>query len=349
MSGPATISLPPAPLSAADAVPLFATLADAKALLVAVSGGPDSVALLALLAEWAARDGRPPLHAATVDHGLREASLAEARAVGTLCARLGIPHAVLTWEGPKPETGIQARARAARYELLAGESARLGGAVVVTAHTLDDQAETLLMRMAHGSGPSGLAGMRPRVSRGQVEIGRPLLSIRKCRLVATAQARGLPFVEDPSNANRRFERVRWRALMPTLAESGLDAGRLGQLASRIGRLEEAVAERARKVWSDVALEDVEPSRVAIRFRDLLQEPEEIALRVVSHALDRVAGERLARLERLETCLAAMREAAREGRRLTRTLAGCMLVLGRDGTLTCGREPERKRGIHPAPS
>ena len=100
---------------------------------------------------------------------------------------------MLTWQGDKPETALQARARAARYELLANEAKRLGSAVIVTAHTLDDQAETLMMRMAHGSGPSGLAGMRARVMRDGFVIARPLLSIRKDRLVATVESRGLAF------------------------------------------------------------------------------------------------------------------------------------------------------------
>jgi tRNA(Ile)-lysidine synthase len=349
VSGPATITLSPAPVLAAEAATLFAGLAGEKALLIAVSGGPDSVALLALLAEWAAAPSRPALFAATVDHGLREGSAAEARAVGDLCASLGVPHAILAWEGQKPETALQARARAARYELLAAEARRVGGAVLVTAHTLDDQAETLMMRMAHGSGPAGLAGMRPRVTRDSLVIARPLLSIGKARLVATARAMGLAFFEDPSNANRRFERVRWRALMPSLAEAGLDAARLGQLASRIARMHDAVTARVDRIWPDIVIPGAGADHIAIRFFDLLDEPDEVALRVVARALDQFAEDRLARLERLETCLTALRDAALAGDALKRTLSGCILALGRDGVLTVGREPERKRGIHPAPS
>ena len=103
------------------------------------------------------------------------------------------------WEGLKPASGVQAQARRARYMLLANEARRLGGATLVTAHTLDDQAETMLMRLAHGSGPSGLAGMRGRSEVNGVPLARPLLGIPKARLVATAEARGLPFMCDPSN------------------------------------------------------------------------------------------------------------------------------------------------------
>jgi tRNA(Ile)-lysidine synthase len=349
VSGPAAIILPPAPISAAETEGLFADLAAEQCLLIAVSGGPDSVALLGLLAEWAVAPGRPRLAAATVDHGLRDASAAEAHDVAGLCHELGVPHAILTWEGDKPATAVQARARAARYDLLAREAQRAGASVVVTAHTLDDQAETLMMRMAHGSGPSGLAGMRARVSRDGLVLARPLLCVSKDRLIATARARGLPYVEDPSNANRRFERVRWRALMPSLAEAGLEAGRLGLLARRIARMDDALSQRASRLWSELVLPETCADGVALRFTGLLEEPEEIALRVVSRALDHVAGDRLARLERLETCLGSLLAAARAETPATRTLSGCVLALRRDGVLSVRREPPRKRGVHPAAS
>lgn len=349
MNAPSTIALAPEPLTAAEAGALFAEIAIERAILVAVSGGPDSVALLALLADWAKAPGRPRLSAATVDHGLREASAEEARAVALFCRDLDVPHVVLTWQGDKPATGVQARARSARYALLAQEAQRLGGAVIATAHTLDDQAETLMMRMAHGSGPSGLAGMRSRTQRDGAVLVRPLLGIAKGRLVATVKARGLWFVEDPSNGDRRFERVRWRELMPSLAQTGLDAGRLGLLAQRIARMEDALAERALRLWPDLVVPGVEGEGIALRFANLLQEPEEMALRMLAKALDHVAGDGLGRLERLETCLSSLLDAARAKVAMTRTLSGCVLALGRDGVLTVRREAARKRGVHPAAS
>ncbi|MBA4335440.1 MAG: tRNA lysidine(34) synthetase TilS, partial [Methylobacterium sp.] len=227
------------PVGAREAADLFSDLAAERSLLVAVSGGPDSVALLALLADWSREPGRPILAAATVDHGLRADSAAEAQGVAALCARLGVAHRILRWEGDKPRSRLQERARAARYGLLAAEAENAGSAVVVTAHTLDDQAETLLMRMARGSGPSGLAGMRGRVVRDGTVLARPLLGVSKARLIATAHARGLAFVEDPSNGDPRFARARWRAVMPLLAAEGLDAERLSLLAGRLARLDEA--------------------------------------------------------------------------------------------------------------
>ncbi len=338
------------PVGRREAAELFAGLAGEVRLLVAVSGGPDSVALLALLAEWAREPGRPALHAATVDHGLRAASAAEAEDVAALCAQLGVPHRILLWNGAKPATGVQERARKARYALLADEAQRLGGAVLITAHTQDDQAETLLMRMARGSGPSGLAAMRERVRKGSVMLARPLLGVPKARLVATVQARGLSFMTDPSNADTRFERVRWRAVMPALAEEGLSAERLALLAQRIARLDEAAAQRAKTLLPELLLADNAPV-LRLRFSALLAEPEEIMLRVVALALEEVGGEGNAanRLERLEACVEALRDAARQALATRRTLAGCVLSLGADGILTLRREGPRRRGVHPAMS
>ncbi|MFL9826765.1 tRNA lysidine(34) synthetase TilS [Rhodoplanes sp. SY1] len=148
------------PLGDAEAAALFADLAPLPALILAVSGGPDSTALLWLAARWRATltDG-PRLVAVTVDHGLRRQSIAEAEAVGGLAERLGVAHRVLRWTGDKPAAGLQEAARAARYRLLTEVAHEVGAAHVLTAHTRDDQAETVLFRLARGSGLSGLAGM----------------------------------------------------------------------------------------------------------------------------------------------------------------------------------------------
>ena len=254
-------------------------------------------------------------------------------------------------KGPRPGTGLQEKARAARYALLAEEAERLGGAVLVTAHTQDDQAETLLMRMARGSGPSGLAAMREKVDTGRVMLARPLLDIPKARLIATAQARGLPFVNDPSNGDVRFERVRWRSLMPGLADQGLSAERLALLARRIARLDAAAAQRASAMLPRLLLPAGAAPVLRLRFDALMAEPEEIVLRVVALALDEIGGAAGAspRLERLEACVEALRGAAGGKARTARTLSGCMLSLGGDGVLTIRREGARRRGVHPATS
>jgi tRNA(Ile)-lysidine synthase len=340
----------PAPLTEAEAEALFSALAAEERLLVAVSGGPDSVALLALLAGWArGAAGRPEIHAATVDHGLRPEAAAEAAMVGRLCLRLAVPHAVLRWEGEKPGSGLQEQARLARYALLAEQARALGGAAIVTAHTLDDQAETLLMRMAKGSGPTGLAGMRLRGIKEGVPLARPLLGVAKARLVATCRSRGLDFASDPSNQDPRFARVRWRRLMPLLGEEGLTSARLGQLAMRLARAEQALEQRATVLLP--ALSTRGDDGLRLDFAGLCREPDEIVIRVLARTLaavqpvDAQAAEM--RLERLESCALALAEAVRGGAPLRRTLAGSVLRLSGDGVLTLAREPPRRRGVHPA--
>lgn len=338
---------PAAPVSDAEADDLFSELSSEDRLLVAVSGGPDSIALLGLLNAWARRGGYPLPHAATVDHGLRPEAADEAAAVADFCRTLGVPHAILRWQGEKPETGIQASARRARYALLKDEADRLGGAAVVTAHTLDDQAETMLMRMAHGSGPGGLSGMRPNATRHGLWLHRPLLPVAKARLIATAKARSWPFIADPSNRDGRFERVRWRALMPRLAEEGLTAARLSALAARLGRMDHALDRRAQALLP--MLVSKSGGALRIDFETLAEEPEEIVLRVLAATLAQLAADttELRRLARLEACVSALLDAARDRRREARTLAGCRLVLAGDGRLTITREGERRRGVHPA--
>ena len=170
-------------------------------LLLAVSGGPDSMAMLDLVRRcWTG-----PVAAATVDHGLRKESADEAAMVAGFCADMAVPHATL-----RPAAAItgslQSAARAARYALLQSHADQCGAAFIVTAHHADDQLETLMMRLARGSGVDGMAGVRARNGR----IIRPLLGCRKTELVAHCDSHGIAFVSDPSNANTDFDRVRMR-------------------------------------------------------------------------------------------------------------------------------------------
>jgi tRNA(Ile)-lysidine synthase len=338
------------PLTAAEAAVLFRPLAGDAALVVAVSGGPDSLALLALLAEWTGQ-GRPRLVAVTVDHGLRYEATQEASMVGELCAGLGVEHHTRRWLGHKPQTGLQEKARAARYALLVEEARAFGATAIVTAHTADDQAETLLMRLAAGSGVAGLAGMAPRSAVNGIVLARPLLGIGKARLVATCAARGLPFVRDPSNDDPRFTRIRWRRLLPELVELGLTAGRFGQLALRLARADEALERLAIRTLASVSAGD-DGGKRWFDFARLCQEPDEIVIRSLAIALAAAqdGDEELdipLRLARLEDCAQALIVAAREGRALRRTLGGFRLSLAADGILTLMREGERRRGVHPA--
>lgn len=181
-------------------------------LLVAISGGSDSTALLVALSHLIGEaDFRGfSLQAITIDHGLRLGSAEEAQAVARLCQRHGIPHRIRRWDGEKPVTGIQAAARAARYRLLADEASESGAMAVLTGHSADDQRETIAMRAARGAG-EGLSGMAEQtLIEETVWLLRPLLSLDRQTLRAALSEWGETWLEDPSNDNPRFERVRLR-------------------------------------------------------------------------------------------------------------------------------------------
>lgn len=196
---------------------------------VAVSGGPDSMALLCLAAR--AFPGR--VEAATVDHGLRPASAAEAAMVAEWCERHAIPHATLH-PGETATGNIQSWARDQRYALLGEWRAANKLDWIFTAHHADDQLETMLMRLNRGAGVNGLAGIRAR----QGHVLRPLLGARRAQLLAYAEREGLPFVEDPSNSDPRFDRA---AIRQRLREATwLDAQAAARSAAALGEVEEAL-------------------------------------------------------------------------------------------------------------
>jgi tRNA(Ile)-lysidine synthase len=203
---------------------------------VAVSGGPDSLALLLLAA--GARPGR--IEAATVDHGLRLDSAKEAEMVAEVCAELGVPHRILVADWVRlPETNIQAESRALRYRLLAEWAEDRGLAAVATAHHADDQAETLLMRLARGAGVGGLGGSRARRAlTEQVELIRPLLDWRKSELVRIVEEAGIEAVDDPSNRDPRHDRSRVRRWLES--SDWADPARLATSAAALRDADEAI-------------------------------------------------------------------------------------------------------------
>lgn len=334
---------PDDPLSDDGLERLFDSLIQASGIVIAVSGGPDSMALMQCLARWTSRHPRPPLFAATVDHGLRPEAADEAAFVAREAAALGLPHRTLPWLGEKPRTGIQEAAREARYRLLVHYAREVGASHLVTAHTLDDQAETVMMRLARGSGLAGLSGMRRETDRQGIRHVRPLLDLPKSVLLDRCRSRDWPFLVDPSNANELYARVRWRRLMPLLAKEGLTAERLARLAGRAALADEALDAKARE-----ALERAEPvaegGMLSFRAAVLADEPFEIALRVLELAL---GGEGLGlesrRLHRLEACTERLREAVGRGEALRLTLAGALVRLERSGRVSLGPEPSRRRG------
>ena len=185
-------------------------LDDDAPLLLAVSGGADSMAMLAL-AHAAALPGG--IAVATVDHRLRADAAAEAGLVADYSATLGVPHVTLTPADRIAGASIQAQARAARYALLADHARHIGAAAIATAHHVDDQAETFLMRAGRGSGLSGLGGVRTTTEINDSRIVRPLLDWRRAELRAIVRGRDIPFVDDPSNRDPAHDRTRYRQLL----------------------------------------------------------------------------------------------------------------------------------------
>jgi tRNA(Ile)-lysidine synthase len=215
---------------------LGALLPPGQRVGVAVSGGPDSLALLLLAA--AARPGL--IEAATVDHALRAESRAEAQMVASICRKLDVPHAILPadWSEP-PTANIQAEARTMRYRLLAGWAEQLDLPALATAHHADDQAETLLMRLARGAGVRGLGGTRARRQLTEaVALIRPLLSWRKSELVALVEDAGLEPVDDPGNRDPRHDRSRVRQALEQA--DWADPARLAASASALRDADEAL-------------------------------------------------------------------------------------------------------------
>jgi tRNA(Ile)-lysidine synthase len=334
------------PVSKAEAAALFDDLAALPAVVLAVSGGPDSTALMWLAARWrAARETGPELIAVTVDHALRKESAAEARTVAELARRLGIAHRTLRWRGAKPKTGLPQAARNARYRLLAEAARKAGAAAILTAHTRDDQAETVLIRMSRGSGLTGLAGMA-RVSpvpagRAAVRLIRPFLGIPKSRLIATLAAAHMPFADDPTNRDPRFTRARLRGLMPRLAEEGLDAARLALLGERLARAEAALAAQATTAYNELVTGPAGTGQIGFERAGFVALSPEIALRLIGRAIDQVGDEGPVELGKLEALAAALAEACRGPKaRFRRSLAGAVVTLG-VAAVTVERAPPRR--------
>jgi tRNA(Ile)-lysidine synthase len=348
-------------ISAQDAKRLFADWKAAPAIVLAVSGGPDSMALMWLAVRWRRALARGPrLFAVTVDHGLRAESAAEAREVKLLARSLELPHRTMRWTAAKPKAGLPAAARAARYHLLA-QAARVHGAThIFTAHTRDDQAETLLMRMMRGSGIAGLAAMARQSERDGVLLARPLLHVAKSQLVATLKKAKLGFADDPTNRDLNFTRPRIRAVMPALAAEGGDARNLARLASRLARANAAVEVLVDGAERYLALRDCEArhSRVGAQAFDaqafdgqafdakiFADMPEEIRLRLLLRAIERFGHEGPAELGKVEALLSALdgrlaeNTAARQPR-LKRTLAGALVSLV-DGRIRVEPAPPRR--------
>lgn len=322
--------MPLGPIADGELVGLFSAIEELGAVGLAVSGGPDSTALMHLYARWRELASAPRAMVLTINHGLRPEAAAEAASVAEAARRLGFPCEILGWHGSKPTTGIQEAARNARRRLLAEVATKHGLDAILTAHTEDDQAETLLMRLARGSGLDGLAGIPAHGEFDGVVFVRPLLGIAKARLVATLEASGDAYVSDPSNSNLIFERSRLRHAAPMLGELGLTADRLALSARRLGR-----ARRALDAMTDRLAQDaVEVSALGVATLDLdrlVGMPEEIAVRLVQRLVAATGGDdEPASLAKLEELARWLTKADAGGR----TLAQSEIKIART---ECGRQ------------
>ncbi|MCB1783625.1 MAG: tRNA lysidine(34) synthetase TilS [Alphaproteobacteria bacterium] len=301
------------PVRAEDFSEMMAVFADAGqagAIAVGVSGGPDSMALCRLLCDWAQKHGgRPVIHALTVDHGLRAESTAEAAQVAAVLADWpGVTHTILRWEKDEAiQSRVQERAREARYGLMGAWMDAREVSHLFLAHHRDDQAETVLFRLAKGSGLDGLAGMSARQDfalpgGGGGVLCRPLLGLGKESLVQLCDELSIPYVMDPSNDSASYSRGRMRKSMEVLGLEGLTSERLFVTAGRLGRAKKALDEISFKSFENNLIEN-NTKEIVLKFSGLKSCPEEIALRVLLLGMGMVCpgeayGPRLLRVESL---------------------------------------------------
>ena len=323
------------PLDSAEFAGLMAALGPLPAaprLAAAVSGGPDSMALALLLHEWALVRGGS-VTALTVDHGLRAESAAEAAQVGAWLAARGIAHHILRWADPKPHSAIQAQARQARYDLMGRWCRGQGIGYLAVGHQLQDQAETFLLRLRHGSGLDGLAAMAPRRSTVDVDLLRPLLTVPRQRLLATLALRGQDYVDDPSNQNPHYERVRMRRMMVGLDISPWSVADAAQILGQARHAMTALVDRA-----EALLVSHHPMGFAVvDWLGMQAIPVEIGMRLLTRLVQRVGGRAYPpRSDRLELLYC----------KGNGTLGGCRAIAKAVGVVVLCRENRGLEGQRP---
>lgn len=309
---------------------IFSKLGGLARVALAVSGGSDSMAMLRMVHEWAATLVQPPeIIVLTVDHGLREAAADEAKQVAQWCAGLGISHQILQWQHDGVKSAIQAKARVARYDLMAAWCGGRGISILLTAHTADDQAETVAMRMQRTDSAASLAGIWPELQWKGVLIMRPLLKMRRSVLQKYLKSIGQFWIDDPSNVDPRFERVRVRNSLAGKL-NGLDA----QAAAAHEYMERATL--ANKDWCDKHIQIHETGfltlqRAALAKMDL-SDFDLVTLRMID--LSGYPNRKVERAERL-----SLQSWLREEKIGRRTLGGAMFAKRKD-VLTVARESGR---------
>ncbi|MEM6742699.1 MAG: tRNA lysidine(34) synthetase TilS [Pseudomonadota bacterium] len=309
---------------------------EGPALGVAVSGGSDSTALLLA----AARLVGVRVETATVDHRLRPEAAAEARSVAALCSRLGLRHETLAWrDGPQAAANpgnLAQAARDARARLLAEWARSRGLTAVALGHTQDDQAETLLLRLARGSGLDGLTAMRALSRREGVAWLRPALDLPREALRTWLRAEGVAWHDDPSNVDPAYDRPRARAALRSLAPLGLTAARLAETAARLAEDADHLAEGAAALIGRIASVD---GAGALRLdrAALLSAPPPLRRRALARLLTRLAD---APHPPRARALDALIEALTGADPVRRTLHG-VLIDAVPNAVFLSREPERR--------
>ena len=295
-------------------------------IAVACSGGSDSMALTLL-----AHEHFPNLVALTVDHGLRAEAAAEAHQVGKWLKKHNIEHHILKWQGEKPSSNIQETARKARYKLLTDYCKKHDIKYLLVAHTLDDQAETFMLRLARGSGVDGLAAMSSISTMNNITILRPLLEVKKAELVKFLASKNQEFVNDPSNENTAYDRIKVRKLLPELEKLGLTPERLAKTAENMQRARQFLEQETQKFISEHC--EVIPEGSAIIKH--LPDSDEIALRVLTHFLKIIGKNQVpARLNSLELLYNKLQKPNFK----PHTLGSCIFKRSKQGILVL---PEKK--------
>ncbi len=327
------------PLQPEDLIDHYRKLgvAPGSKVAVGVSGGADSLCLLLMTAEHF------DVTAISVDHGLRPEAAGEVEFVAKLCLKKNIPHVSLLWDGEKPKSNIQAAARVARYELMRDWCAENGVTYLAVGHHQDDQAETLLLRLARGSGVYGLAAMPAVRDIGHgVSIVRPLLSVSKETLTATLTSMGQNWVEDPSNQSESYDRIKVRKLIADSPLDGLNAERLAATAERLRRTRSAL-EHYEELWLERAVSVSDAGYMLLDVSRLHSEPEEITLRGLASICRFFNGSsyvpRMEKLQRLMDALSSNDFKAH-------TLYGAQFSKLKNGTVLISRELSVVEGIIP---
>jgi tRNA(Ile)-lysidine synthase len=303
---------------------------------VAVSGGGDSVALLLLLHQMAGHRG-VELSVVSVDHQLRPAATREVAFVANLAMKLGLSHHICRWEGWDGTGNLQDEARRARYGMMAAWAQEKGIPAIALGHTLDDQAETVLMRLARAAGVDGLSAMQPLAQRDGMTWLRPLLKVRRETLRAYLRNAGVAWHDDPSNDDVQFDRIRARGALSKLETLGLSAEVLAQVARNMQAARGALEAQTRAAAA--ALAEVHVGAVSLKADGVAALPEEIERRLFVAALHLVAGGIYP--PRRRSVAAALNALKQEG---SATLDGCRL-LRRDARFWVFREFNAVKGIH----